>query len=254
MSSITNDERWLFVSDVDHTLLGDDEALTALMAALAAAPWVTAVYNSSRPCASLRETLAQNPRLRPPAYLIGALGTEIEDGATGARLTDYQEQLRPGWQRPPIHHLMQTLGFTPHPDQFQTPFKASYDVPDEAAYRVARERLATAVLPAKLIFSGGKNLDIIPAGAGKGAVIRFLHRWLGIPGERVVVAGDSGNDVDMFIPPFRGIIVGNADPDLRAQAGTAVYQARASYAAGVLEGLLYWGVLPSIPKTGVNHD
>jgi sucrose-6F-phosphate phosphohydrolase len=241
----TNDKRWLFVADVDDTLLGDDASLEELMACLAAAEQVTAVYNSSRPCASLRETLAQNPRLRPPHYLIGALGTEIEDGATGAPLTNYQAHLRPGWQRPAIHALLQAMGFTPHPDKFQTPFKASYDVPDEAAYRAARERLATAVLPAKLIFSGGKNLDIIPVTAGKGRVIQFLQRWLGIPGERVVVAGDSGNDVDMFIPPFRGIIVGNADPDLRALAGPTVYQAQAPYAAGVLEGLRYWGVLPA---------
>ena len=57
----------------------------------------------------------------------------------------------------------------------------------------------------KLYDSGGRNLDIIPRTAGKGAVIRFLHQWLSIPASQVIVAGDSGNDVDMFVPPFRGI-------------------------------------------------
>lgn len=68
---------------------------------------------------------------------------------------------------------------------------------------------------------------------------------MNIPGQQVVVSGDSGNDVDMFIPPFRGIIVGNADADLRVLAGPHVYQAQARYAAGVLEGLQHWGVLSS---------
>jgi len=236
-------ERWLFVSDVDQTLVGDDAALAALSERLRAAPWVTAVYNSSRPCASLRRTLREVPHLLPPDYLIGALGTEIQVGQTGELLPAYQERLRPGWQRAQIDAMMKDMGLTPHPDEFQTPFKASYDVPSKAVYQQARQELETAVLPAKLIFSGGGYLDIIPPAAGKGTVIQFLHTWLNIPGERVVVAGDSGNDVDMFIPPFRGIIVGNADADLRALAGPRVYQAQAHYAAGVLEGLQHWGVL-----------
>lgn len=238
-----NMDRWLFVSDVDDTLLGDDAALANLSERLRAAPWVTAVYNSSRPCASLRRTLAETPHLRSPAYLIGALGTEIEVGETGEPLTAYQEHLRPGWRRAQIDAMMKEMGLVPHAAEFQTPFKASYDVPNEAVYQQVREALATAILPAKFIFSAGKNLDIIPQTAGKGAVVQFLHAWLGVPGERVVVSGDSGNDVDMFIPPFRGVIVGNADPDLRALAGPRVYQAQARHAAGVLEGLQHWGVL-----------
>ncbi len=236
-------ENWLFVSDVDDTLLGDEAALAILSNKLRAAPWVTAVYNSSRPCASLRQTLAGRPDMMPPAYLIGALGTEIEVGDSGQPLEAYQQRLRQGWRRAEIDAMMKAMGLNPHAAEFQTPFKASYDAANAAVYQQAQQELETAVLPAKLIFSGGKNLDIIPPTAGKGAAIQFLHARLGIPGERVVVAGDSGNDVDMFIPPFRGIIVGNADADLRALAGPRVYQAQAYHAAGVLEGLQRWGVL-----------
>lgn len=236
-------ERWLFVSDVDDTLLGDDRALAALSEKLATAVNVTAVYNSSRPCASLRRTLADHPHLLTPAYLIGALGTEIEVGGTGEPVTAYQDHLRLGWQRAPIDALMQALGLVPHAEEFQTSLKASYDVPNEAMYQQARQKLETAVLPAKLIFSGGGYLDIIPQAAGKGAAVQFLQRRLGISAGQVVVAGDSGNDIDMFAPPFHGIIVGNADADLRALAGPRVYQAQAHFAAGVLEGLYYWGVL-----------
>jgi hydroxymethylpyrimidine pyrophosphatase-like HAD family hydrolase len=59
----------------------------------------------------------------------------------------------------------------------------------------------------------------------------------------VVVAGDSANDLDMFVLPFKGIVVGNAEPALRQLASENIYQAGGRYAAGVLEGLHYWGVL-----------
>ena len=59
------------------------------------------------------------------------------------------------------------------------------------------------------------------------------------------MAGDSANDLDMFVAPFKGIVVGNAEAVLRdlATQHEYIYQARATHAAGVLEGLRYWGVV-----------
>ena len=239
--------KWLFVSDVDDTLLGDDAALDRLMAALAAAPHVTVAYNSSRPCASLRQSLVDNPALRPPDFLIGALGTEIEDGRSAQPLAAYTQHLAQNWQRDRVDQLMRSLGFVPHDGRYQTPYKASYDIPGAASYRQAQAALLAANLSVKTIFSMGKNLDVIPPSAGKGAVIQFLRQWLAIPADHVVVAGDSGNDVDMFIAPFRGIVVGNADADLRAQIAAHIYHAQGHCAAGVLEGLNYWGVTAVTP-------
>jgi sucrose-6F-phosphate phosphohydrolase len=235
--------KWLLVSDVDDTLLGDDVALARLMAVLAAANHITVAYNSSRPCASLRQSLAENPTLRPPDFLIGALGTEIEYGHSGEPVTEYTAYLSPGWQRQKVDEQMRSLGFVPHADRYQTPYKASYDIPDQEAYRQAQVVLRAADLPATTIFSGGKNLDVIPPSAGKGAVIQFLQVWLAIPADQVLVAGDSGNDRAMFISPYRGIVVGNADADLKAHQADHIYQAQATHAAGVLEGLIHWQVV-----------
>jgi hypothetical protein len=236
-------DRWLFVSDVDDTLLGDDAALAQLMAALRDAPHVTAAYNSSRPCASLRRSLAAVPQLDAPDYLIGGLGTEIEQGESGEALPGYTEFLGRNWDRPRIAALLQDIGLPPHAAEYQTPLKASYDVPDAATVEHVRQRLAAAGLSAKIIYSGGKNLDLIPQPAGKGGVINFLRQQLGIPPQRVVVSGDSGNDIEMFIAPYRGIIVGNADADLKQLNGEYIYQAQAVCAGGVLEGLNHWGVV-----------
>ena len=241
-----NNEKWLFVSDVDDTLLGDDEALTRLSEALANAPeGLTVTYNSSRPCASLRKTLAQYPHMATPDYLIGAMGTEIQEGATGRPVVDYGTYLRQqGWNRDKIAEIMADMGFEAHRDEYQTTFKASYHAPEIGDYKRVMERLQEEGIQAKVIYSGGKNLDIIPVQAGKGNVIAYLRRRLHVAADRVVVAGDSGNDLEMFVTPYLGIVVANADEDLKSQYGANIYHAEAAHAAGVLEGLQHWHVLP----------
>jgi sucrose-6-phosphatase len=236
--------RWLFVSDVDDTLVGDSAALAQLNSALReAGDRIILVLNSSRPCASVRRTLQSVPHLPEPDFLIGALGTEIENCATGQRLAEYDRHIEPAWQRDQVAAITKKLGFTPHDAEFQTPFKASYDIPGAPAYQEVVRQLETAAMRAKVIYSGGRNLDIIPERAGKGTVIAYLRQQLNIPPERVVVAGDSANDLDMFTPPYKGIVVANADVELKQLTGDHIYHARSTHAAGVLEGLQYWQVL-----------
>ncbi len=237
-------ERWLFVSDVDDTLLGDDSGLLKLANALqSTSTQLIIVYNSSRPCDSLRKSLAST-HLPTPDYLIGALGTEIQEGISGVWLPDYTQKLKEGWSREQIRSLVDPMGFIPHPDEFQTPLKVSYAVSGESDYQAVLHCLEAAGVKATVIFSGEYNLDIIPASAGKGNVIKFLSDYLNIDLEHVVVAGDSGNDVAMFIPSFKGIIVGNADSSLKQLQGDHLFHAQAEYASGVLEGLFFWRVLP----------
>lgn len=241
---MTPGERWLFVSDVDDTLLGNDAALMTLNRALSRStnPIVVA-YNSSRPCESLRRSIEENVALTVPNYLIGALGTEIQIGRTGRLLADYSQYIGRRWDRDQVHALAVELGFSPHAPEFQTPLKASFDVPGQWAASEMARRLKGEALEAKVIFSGGKNLDLIPLRAGKGNAIRFLSEKLVIDPSCVVAAGDSGNDLEMFVAPRKGIIVGNADEELKRLQDDHIYHASAAHAAGVLEGLRYWGVL-----------
>jgi sucrose-6F-phosphate phosphohydrolase len=235
---------WLFVSDVDDTLLGHDDSLRTLARALEqVASKVIVVYNSSRPCASLRRSIETNPFLPVPDYLIGALGTEIQAGSTGQLLAEYSGHVDHAWDRQRVTDLASDLGFVRHAAEFQTPFKASYDILGIETYLELVDRLEQEALDVKAIFSGGKNLDLIPTRAGKGNAIHFLRQHLAVDPDCVVVAGDSGNDLEMFVPPNKGIIVANADEDLKRLQAEHIYHAAAAYAGGVLEGLRYWGVL-----------
>ena len=98
------------------------------------------------------------------------------------------------------------------------------------------------------LWSSGKDLDILPAAAGKGKAIRFLLRFLDLEPQQVITAGDSGNDRSMLEEFERGIVVANAQPELKklkedVTSNSKLYFAHRSYAAGVAEGLRYFGVL-----------
>jgi sucrose-phosphate synthase len=99
-------------------------------------------------------------------------------------------------------------------------------------------------LHAKLIYSHGKYLDLLPVRASKGLAVRYLSMKWGLPPERILVAGDSGNDEDMLSGNTLGVIVGNHSPELnRLKGKSGVYFAEQKYAWGILEGMRHYDFL-----------
>jgi sucrose-6F-phosphate phosphohydrolase len=238
--------QWLLVSDLDDTLIGGNLSLQVLAnEILKHRDRIILVYNSSRPCDSIRKSLGEHPELLElrPDYLVGALGTEIEVGLTGELISEYRQLIVKGWNREQISQLVENIGLEPHSEEFQTPFKASYFINNYDKYVLIKKLLTDHGYQAKVIFSGRNNLDIIPSNSGKGAPIKFLIEETGVKADRVVVCGDSANDIDMFSDSSKGIVVANADNELKNLKGPNIYHAQNSFAGGVLEGLYYWGVI-----------
>lgn len=109
--------------------------------------------------------------------------------------------------------------------------------------------------------AGWRFVDLLPAGAGKGAAMEWVRARLGFAREHTVAAGDGANDLLMLQHDAAGaaICVGNSQPEVVAWAqqqqqvgdggggvgGRRVHlAARGSHAAaGVLEGLAALGFL-----------
>ena len=243
-------DRFILASDLDGTLIDpeqpDDPKLEAFARALAGAGGRLALwFNSSRPVRSQRESLAGVRHLPRPEYLIGAMGTEIQEGKSGQMVEAYGREQFGDWPREEIDALVRgKFGLVPHPPHLQTRFKASYDLPDPSLVADIRRNLDGQGLDSRVVFSGGRDLDLLPPAAGKAAAIKWLCDLTGMPHDAVVVSGDSANDLDMFEPPFRGIAVANAHDELKRLSGPGIFQAKRRCAAGVLEGLRHFGVLP----------
>lgn len=234
---VLDSRQWLLVTDVDDTLAGDWSSLCEFAKSCAS---VLLVLNSSRPRDSLTPTMTAFPSDLRIDGVVSALGTEIEVG--GKSCYKWQERFA-DWDRSLVDRILAEEACEPHPHDMQTAFKASFAVPASRWSAVA-EKIFQTVPGSRVITSGKSDFDVIPATADKGAAALHVAALLGIPLDRMIVAGDSGNDLSMFEVADRAIAVGNARRELIAAADPArTYFARAPRAAGLIEGLLHWGAL-----------
>jgi sucrose-6-phosphatase len=241
----------LIVTDLDNTLVGDDEALLQLNGLLDRYRQTSStkiVYATGRSLTSYQE-LATTHRLLPPDALIAAVGTEIYIGDSSTPDTAWEEQLSHNWYREKVMDVAnQFADLKPQPQSEQRPFKISYYLSPNVAPAVIiqlQQLMEQEGLMVEVIYSGNKDLDIIPQGGNKGKAVQFLKLRYQVDSANIVVCGDSGNDISLFQYGIeRGIIVGNARSELRLwhQLNPADYHylAVADCAAGILEGLTYF--------------
>jgi sucrose-6-phosphatase len=241
----------LLVTDLDRTLVGNDEALHHLNRLLDRyrQTWGTKiVYATGRSPISYQE-LATEKQLLTPDALISSVGTEIYLQGTSTPDSEWVSKLELNWDRDKIVAIASHFAdLEAQPSSEQRPFKVSYYLSSSVVAAVLPELqqlLQQQGLDAEIIYSGNKDLDIIPSGGNKGIAVQFLRdRWQ-IPSENTVVCGDSGNDISLFkYGTERGIIVGNAQPELllwhQVHLAEYHYLAVADCANGILEGLTYF--------------
>ena len=237
---------YLLVTDVDGTLTGDHQALRRFIETVKRTPRLLIALNSSRPLASQDQTLAAWEMDFTPDAMIGSMGTEVRVGRVGGEAVEAWTAGFGDWDRAVVDRVMAELGYEPHAPELQTRYKASFVVPAGDDQRRAQRALEETGMKVRIIASGVSDFDVIPPTGGKDRATRFLAEHLGVGADRLMVAGDSANDLAMFRACDRGIVVANARPELRdAVDPQRVYFARNPYAAGVLEGVRYWGALSS---------
>jgi Cof subfamily protein (haloacid dehalogenase superfamily) len=81
----------------------------------------------------------------------------------------------------------------------------------------------------------GDELEILPARASKGAMLKVLLKDLGVPASQVMAIGDGENDVEMLQMVGLGVAMGNAPETVKAAAKTVVASNDADGVAEALE-------------------
>ncbi len=207
--------------------------------------------------------------LPAPDLLVCDVGTTVYAKQDGSWRLDpeYRQRLARSWRGLTRFDLAATVagisGLEAQEESRQQEFKQSYYVgADEDLDRLASEvaeRIRLADISASIVtsrdpLSGLGLLDVLPVAAAKDQAVRFLQAKLGLADEQIVYAGDSGNDLAVFISGIKSIVVANTPEAVKDQVrrrfepsllAERVYFARRQYVVGVLEGAAHFGLLPA---------
>lgn len=232
------------ISDIDNTLIGDKNSLQTL------GDWLAQQQGklvfgvaTGRPLESAVSILKRH-QVRMPDVIISSVGTEIHYGKRLVPDLGWAAHIRYLWRREALANaLAEFPQLKLQSAENQREFKLSYLVtpntmpPIEVLQRLLHEKK----LHAQLIYSHDEFLDVLPIRASKGHAIRyFAYKW-GLPVGRCLVAGDSGNDVEMLLGDTLAIVVGNHSPEIaHLRQGTQIYFAQQHYAAGIIEGIAHY--------------
>jgi HAD superfamily hydrolase (TIGR01484 family) len=237
----------VLATDLDGTFLGgDDGERHRLYKALRMRrDSVLLVYVTGRALESIVPLLS-DPLVPSPDIIIADVGATVVDGETLTAVQPIQSDIEARW--PGTVAVLEQLDHWPSlvrqdvPQERRCSFEVDPADIDDGLRQRAHE------IGCDILFSAGCYLDILPRGVDKGSTLRAVIAHYAIAEEKVVVAGDTLNDLALFDLGLEAICVGAAEPALVTAVAQRehVYCARAHGAGGIHEGLARLGYLPEL--------
>ncbi|MBW1875879.1 MAG: HAD-IIB family hydrolase, partial [Deltaproteobacteria bacterium] len=239
----------LLVTDVDDTLTGDDEAMATLMERLDSTD--ANVGFGIATGRTLNEALALMDELEVPVpdVLITAAGSELHYGTHLLPDRSWERQIRYRWDRDEVQRVLSGMPGLERVTQAETKYRLRYRLDPKRAPKLKeiRRRVRQQGLRVTTILDHEIYLDVLPIRASCGFAIRFFCFKWNLEPQRLLVAGDSGNDWDMLSGDTLGVVVSNHTPELeRLRERPRVYFAKSAHARGILEGIDYYDFLGDI--------
>jgi sucrose-phosphate synthase len=233
----------MLISDIDNTLIGDDESLKELLALLKANAEKLCWGVATGRCLAKTIHALEEHAVERPDILICSVGTEIFYGANLAPDKGWLRHIGYRWRPEEIRGQLEALDFLElqEPEK-QKPFKVSYYMKDdpELLARV-HETLQIKKIRYHLVYSHGEFLDILPYRASKGKAIRYLSYKWNIPLADIMACGDSGNDASMLRGDTNGLVVANYSKELESLRGMRrIFFSKREYAAGIIDGMHHY--------------
>lgn len=239
----------LIVTDLDNTLIGNDESLAEFVDVLQHNEHVGFGIATGRRLDNAM-ALIEELGLPRPDLIDTDVGTQLHYGPDLTPDRSWRKSIGYAWQPDEIRRVLdQVPGLSLQSERNQSEFKISYEIDTRVSPNTIsiKKTLRESGLRAKVIMSLGMYLDVIPVRGGSDLSMRHvLWKW-GFAPEHVLVAGDSGNDAGMLLGRTLGVVVANYSKELnRLRNQPRVYFANSPNAAGILEGINYYNFLDKI--------
>lgn len=207
----------VLATDLDGTFLGGSDAeRSKLYAAIEAnRDRVTLVFVTGRDIPFIR-SLTSDGWVPRPDYVIGDVGTTIVQGANFDAVPELEADIAARWDDAGdrVRAMLSDVDWLElQPTPFR--YRVSYYYDPKRYDPAVAARIEAAGFDC--LTSAGTYLDVLPKGVSKGPTLLRLIDHLAIDPGRVLVAGDTMNDLSLFETGLRGVAVANSEPDLVAR-------------------------------------
>lgn len=240
----------ILVSDIDNTLIGDEASTHDLFERInSAGRHIGFGVATGRRIESAKQVLKEYG-LPMPDFFITSVGCEIHYGSNIIEDKVWKRHIDYRWDPQAVCKATQSIpGLKIQPTLEQRKYKISYFYDPKVAPSVRQivKYLRQLNIHVNAVYSHHQFLDFLPVRASKGAALRYFADKWGIAVEHILVAGDSGNDLEMLSGDTLGVVVGNHSSELNKLRGRErIYFADGEYARGILEGIDYYDFFEKI--------
>ncbi len=261
-TSLPLKDRIIFTGLENDLLEGDAEAIAKIREATNAnQPRLGFGIASGRSLEMARDLIARFGLPEPDVY-ITQLGAEIRYGKRLAPDLAWEKHLAHRWDRAAVEQALADipgLRLQEGPGS-QHRFKVSFEFEEPTspdARRNIQKILRGNGLPAKVLLSEGRWLDIVPLRSGKGQAIRYVAMRWGIPADRLLFYARRGSDYEALSGQFLAVLGSDHSLELHpSKSLPRVYVSKTPNFAGLWEGIKAYGFDGGIriPESARGHQ
>lgn len=231
----------LLATDLDGTFLGGDDDSKNELYRLMKQPDIMLIFVTGRGLQSVLSLFQEETLLPNPHYIICDVGATVVHGQSLQPVLPIQSGIESKWpgNEKVLEKFNGVHGLTLQPVPQNRRCAFFYE---EGVTNLDEVYTISAGLGCDVVESAGKYIDVLPAGVNKGTTLMHLVHLLNIESGRILVAGDTMNDLAMYETGYNAVVVGNAEEKLlqATKAASHVFHASSHGCGGILQALRHF--------------
>lgn len=236
----------LLATDLDGTFLaGDARKRKQLYYLVETHPEIQLAWVTGRGLEAVLPLLS-DPALPRPDFIICDVGATVIRTSDMRPFQPLQSKIESRWPgEHAVAEAMQKFEGLIRQEVPQQRRCSYYCCPEQLQEMRAQIEAVAESLECEVLYSADRYLDILPRTTDKGTTLSALIGHLGIAPQRVLVAGDTLNDLSMYAEGFPGVCVGDSEPALLEATAALdnVLHANQPGCGGILQAMAHFELL-----------